>query len=335
MTRLDDAIEAIDLEEWISTYAETKSGGESEVRVRECPQCGDDRFKLYVNVEKRLWVCYVCEWGRDLRDVVVLLAGISGRGLTDIRLEILAEARPARRRRQKEEEEESPQVQGVDIPGAPLTSGMVGQQVWRYAQRRGLTAADVQRFGLLAAYKAPTKRGNQVKGPWLVFPVRVGGAALAWQGRRLTGEDPKYLIGGETKQTLWPLDSVTEQLYVRQAGTRTLYLAEGVFDALGLQRMGLPALCTFGKSLSRAQEDIVRRLRPAELVLVWDADAAREVRRTAKRLPLTVRVGVVDLRADSKLDPGDALVDSDVAEWVRRRVGVVHDARRWRPRQAA
>lgn len=93
--RLQEAAELLDLEGWLDQYVGIKHGGGHERRLEVCPKCGNDEYKLYVNVELRLWTCYVCGWGKFQRDISVLMAEVSGRSLFAIRKELLETVRPA------------------------------------------------------------------------------------------------------------------------------------------------------------------------------------------------------------------------------------------------
>src|SRR5690348_5938740 len=94
-TSLEEALELLDLGDWLLQYTEGKYAGEEELRILECPNCGNSKEKLYVNVNKKAWQCKVCEWGRGIGDPVVLMAAVSGRSLTDVRIELTKMIVPA------------------------------------------------------------------------------------------------------------------------------------------------------------------------------------------------------------------------------------------------
>ena len=101
---------------------------------------------------------------------------------------------------------------------------------------------------------------------------------------------------------------------------RTVILVEGVFDALGMLYMGLPALCTFGKSISDQQIGLLHDLQPDEVVFAWDFDAYLEMAKAVDRVSYTfpkTRVASLDRSDGLKKDPGDALLDVDVGPWLR------------------
>jgi len=325
---LDDAIEALDLEAWLEGYATLKGSGD-ERQIETCPECGDTRYKLYVNVEKKRWLCQHCDWGRGKGDVVELMAAVSDRHETSIRIELLSTAIPAIQgdpglTQALNEifsaptlDVEMQTVTDVELPGVQSFAGITSQQVLAYATFRGLTDIDVQRMQLRSAYKLPGRR-RPVRGPWLVFPVRVANRNVAWQGRKVVSGDPKYLSSANIHDWLWPLDDLFFKVYKPGA---PIALVEGVFDAWGMLRYNIAALCTFGKTISDTQIALLKEIRPGELMFMWDADASKDYLRAVQRVsynfPVVTVVNLVDPAVHKKIDAGDALQrPAEVVPWL-------------------
>ena len=320
MSKLDQAIEDLDLEAWIEDYDDIKSGGTHEIRVQNCPKCGNSKYKLYVNTEKQRWICYVCDWGRGLADVCSLLAAVSGRPKGSIQLELARSVRPAPKPddfTQKLTEaffpaEEPPeQVQEAILPGDDNLTGVTGTRVRNYAYGRGLTDRDLDHYELRAASKLRKK----YTGPFLVFPVFFGEIPVAWQGRRISDREPKYVSADDISDWLWPMpdDFDSHELVI---------LTEGVFDAMALLRYGFSACCTFGKKISNRQLAHLRRNRVIELAFAWDANALGDIEREARRAQGTFpKVSVVDLSRLNKVgvanpDPGECLENEELSDWL-------------------
>jgi DNA primase len=337
------ALESLDLADWLSEYVDLKDGGGDERRIHVCPKCLDDEYRLYVNVSLQRWICYKCDWGRGRGDVVEFMAEISGRSETEIRIELASLVAPlpagditalleAIFSPEAPTDVATAEVVEVDVPGVPGFAGLSAQPVLNYALSRGLTREQVEFNQLRAAIKVPTKKKadgsiQQIMGPWLVFPVRMAQKNVAWQGRRLRDADPKYLSSEGIHDWLWPLDA---QFYSVYREGMPIIIVEGVFDALGLLRYKIPALCSFGKSLSVKQLLLLEALRPSELILMWDADAWRELVRASDRLKSTFStVSVVDtkLATKKKVDAGDALKDPQLVPWLADRIKHRMDAR--------
>ena len=337
--RINEALELIDLGDWISEYADTKDNGIGEVQVHTCPECLNDKYKLYVNTYINRWICYVCDYGRGQSDPTKLMAALSGRSLTSIRSELLELVPPAPAGditddllqafsgTQKQDVFDAPTIQ---LPGSPFEGkSLTERPVLQYAYNRGLTPSDVQTLGLRYVHKLPVKKGTKfIDGPFLVFPITIGGRPVCYQGRRMGDGVPKYVSGSDISNWLWPLDQTLFNVYK----SKQLMLVEGVFDALGLIKMGHPAVCTFGKSLSDSQLDLLTELKPAELVFAWDLDAKQEVLRSVDRAAHKfTKTSVVSFDGyggqSQKVDPGDALVDPMVAQWIQGRLAAAVDVR--------
>jgi hypothetical protein len=110
---------------------------------------------------------------------------------------------------------------------------------------------------------------------------------------------------------------------------QTVLLVEGVFDAWGFIKHGLPALCTFGKSISAEQINLLRSITPREVIFVWDIDAYKEMAQAVSRLqhvfPSLSVVDVEDERITTKVDPGDALVHPWVMPWFMEKLAARMD----------
>lgn len=338
MARIDEAIELLDVEGWLSQYVTTKSGGTHEVRLETCPKCHNDSFKLYVNTESRLWICYVCDWGRHLRDVCLLMAEVSGRHINDVRKELiqtvvpahtgdLAETLTASFSDNKTAERESAilELEPVPLPGTTNWSSVVANRVLAYAYDRGLTPQEVADYQLTASLRL-----RNFSGQFLVFPVIFNDVVVNWQGRRAhSNNDPKYVSGDNIADWLWPLGHQCVQTY---QSTQCVTLVEGVFDAIGCWRHGIPAVCTFGKKISQRQTALLRQLGVTTVNLAWDADARREIELASVRLRAVFTVRVVDLSEappgfTGKVDPGDAIVHQALGAWLLDRLASAMDVR--------
>ena len=329
--RLEKAKEQLDLHDWLSSYADMKAGGGSEFRIKDCPKCGDDKYKLYVNTEKQLWICYVCEWGRGIRDVVNLMSYVSGRSTTSVRLELLSFVPPAPSGDiygllddafdgKSDYEEDETEFETIELPGVPGFNGITSRKVRNYAVSRGLTTTEIARFALRPASTLPTtKSKKEIRGPFLVVPVVVGGRPVSWQGRKIDNSLPKYISSSNVKDWLFPLDEEFLTMY-SNAG-RVLYIVEGTFDAMGMARLGFPAVCTFGTSVSNKQIALLRDLAPTRICFAWDTGASAHVARTvsavSRYFPETY-ISITDHPAGKKIDAGDALKSQEAVAWIRK-----------------
>ncbi len=125
----------------------------------------------------------------------------------------------------------------------------------------------------------------------VMFPIfDVRGNVVAFGGRILTDEKPKYLNTSDT-----PVYHKSSGLFAlnfaKDSGARRLILAEGYMDVIALHRAGFTeAIATLGTALTEEQARIMRRY-AQEVVLCYDSDAAGQ-RATQRAIPLLKNAGL-------------------------------------------
>jgi DNA primase len=147
-----------------------------------------------------------------------------------------------------------------------------------FLQRRGFSPQMVEKAGLVV----PRKRGDGFYDRFrnrVVFPIRdLNGQILAFGGRVLGDELPKYINGPETavyqkSRVLYGMDQARN--LCRQTGR--LFIVEGYFDALSLHLNGIVnAVATLGTSLTAEHVQMMRGYlgEGGQVILVYDSDAA-------------------------------------------------------------
>lgn len=335
MSRIEDALELLDLRDWIEQYDKTQTVGKGEFSVQNCPKCLNSKYKLYVNENKRLWYCQRCAFGQHIRDLSVLLAEVSGRSLQDIRLEMSRMVIPSvgngeydaelSTRLQlfdvwNENDDLSDLVLPMDVPGNTDFSTHTGKLVTKYAASRGLSPNVLELFQLRCTAELKKRIG-----PYLVFPVIYEGSTVAWQGRRTTPGNPKYISSDNIGNWLWPFD--TE--YVSLLKTRRVVLVEGVFDALGCMAAGVVACCTFGKHVTPKQLKLLKDHGIVNVMLGWDAGTHKDIVRAVDDMTPGFDVKILSLdvsQDDGKVDLGDALTNPALYEAIYKAVDNAIDA---------
>jgi DNA primase len=184
----------------------------------------------------------------------------------------------------------------------------LGQPAMQYLQgNRKLTTETIQQFGLgyappgwetlyrylvenkhypvqlveKAGLIKPRKEGNgyyDVFRDRLMIPIRdIQGRVIAFGGRTLTDEQPKYLNSPETElfskgKTLFALDQAKDGI----SKSDQAVVVEGYFDAIALHAVGINnAVASLGTALSIEQVRLLLRYSDSkQLILNFDADQA-------------------------------------------------------------
>lgn len=322
MGRLEEALEFVDIQDWVEEYVETKYGGNDEIRVQTCPKCFNDKWKLYVNIEKKTWFCQRCQWGRGMGDLCYLFSAISDKNVHTIRKDLIATVVPALgddefvntalAKMIEEKEKDEFDLDPIDLPGIEGLDGRTGERAKEYLLSRGMTEEDLEYYKI----RLSSKLRNNI-GPWSVFPVIYYNVPVACQGRKfLNDSEPRYLSSDKIANWMWPLDitnigNIEELEYV--------VLVEGVFDALAYIKAGIPALCTFGKNLSRSQIKLLLSHGVKTLYLSYDADAHKDIQNTADRVGHLFHTHIIELIPlpdNPKADPGDVLSGIIPESWL-------------------
>mgnify|MGYP001396178845 CR=1 FL=1 len=275
--------ERFGLEAYLRAFgARPTQAGEFELL---CPVCRKE--KLVVNLEKRVWHCWKClrqgppdSVGRrrtiaGAGDLVALICTleacpkeqaysrlvtggvaldlhrIAGSGLMDRILEAT--------------------YQPVPI-AFPESSKIIIDGTLPYLLQRGISYQDVFDFGLFWC-DAGRYAGR------LLFPVYEGGVLVYYQGRAMREKLPgerKFLKSLNPPKT--PGTAVSDQVLFNLDVARLhprVALTEGPIDAV---HAGRSAVCSFTKRLSPVQVAKLVRAGVKAVDLMWDADAAEDMR---------------------------------------------------------
>jgi DNA primase len=145
----------------------------------------------------------------------------------------------------------------------------------RAARADGLTVEALMGAGLILPRQTGTGHYDRFRGR-LVFPIAdLQGRVVAFGGRALRGEEPKYLNSPETPlyhkgQTLYAFHQAREAI----ATARRALVVEGYIDCLQSHQAGFPeTVAVLGTALTPHHLGLLRRY-AEEVVLFFDADRA-------------------------------------------------------------
>lgn len=312
-----EAIENLDLEAKLSDLGvEWKDTNDpSEKRIKTCPnpECGNDKYKLYINLSTKKFFCFICQFGYK-NNPIHLLAAISGRSYRDVKNEILGEAFPSSTSFVEDlhakldiAPDDPPtflnDIKNEEIPNRiPLTDDF---EAYSYALKRGLTKELISHYDIVGSPQL-----KNFKGKYLVFPIKFGQNTVCYQGRDVRDVDMKlrYVSGPKINNWLFPLN--LDNMEKIQNSSKVM-LVEGPFDAVGGVLFGMPTLATFGKHLSTKQLELLEFLGVKEIYLAWDADAKKEIMAFISKFKSKFKVKLVRLGSSQKLDFGNFLETKD------------------------
>ncbi|PFJ16743.1 DNA primase [Bacillus cereus] len=174
-------------------------------------------------------------------------------------------------------------------------------------QKRGLSLSSMEQAGLLIRSEKDGSHYDRFRGR-VMFPIHtLQGKVIAFSGRALGDDTPKYLNSPET-----PIFHKGKLLYnfhqarpfIRKRGQVVLF--EGYVDVLAAVKSGVEeAVATMGTALTEEQAKLLRR-NVETVVLCYDGDkAGREATMKAGQLLLQVGCQVKVTSLPDKLDPDE------------------------------
>lgn len=276
------------LEDVVSVFPDYREYG-SEIAIRDCPNCGDSRYKFWVNPSKGVGYCYKCNYSPHL-SVLLGAAKLSGIGTT---------LKPS----SDEPEDLPPMVRFRDID--------MDHPVFSFLNERGLTCYSLEDYGVQYCPKGKCKSR-------IIFPFfGPSGEYRGFQGRYISnnvpGWIPKWYTGKGTKKSriLWNFDKV-------RAIQDWCVLVEGIFDALSMRDW---AVAMLGKQPSSTQRQLLEYFE--HIFIMLDPDATEDAERIAVDLveDAAFRVTVVPLERG---DPDDHEFE-ELVEKVREHAPVWFD----------
>lgn len=256
-----------DLRELIKIEKSTHTGQ----YIATCPFCGKEGH-FYINKVTQVWDCKRCgESGNIYKllrffDKLYLVQGTSVEVRETIR---------GLREVEEAEEETLTQLPEISMP--------VGWKPFSkpnaYLQGRGVTLSIAQRYEM-----GETRMLSKFKN-YILIPIRDEGRICGFIGRYADKHVPdgklRYnnSVGTQFAQLLFGYDEITDN-------TKTVVLVEGVFDKIAVDRYLhlwndelVRCCCTFGKKISSAQILKLKQKKIRRVVLLYDFDAVKEMKK--------------------------------------------------------
>lgn len=255
-----------------------------------CPKCG--REKLTVNLEKRLWRCFICEhgdygrgnvfgliqWVEDFSPYQTAQFILEHGGPQPVGVDLLPDPGFGR----PDPYAEPTNLVPCDLPNNCLAvTGTLP-----YMERRQISAADANAFGL--GYCTSGWLANR-----LVFPVWENGRCVYWQARAMWDESEHIPKPWRRKDGTWDPDKYRKTLNPARERDGVFYFGSGdvllnleqasTFPRVAITegptsciRVGPSAVATFGKQLQPRQISRMISAKVQAVDFMWDGPTEKE-----------------------------------------------------------
>lgn len=323
-----------DISDFIKSNVSFKKAPYPEIRIC-CPMCEDTKkYKLYVNVESQVWCCHVCGYGMHQKDIVEFMSDISGQSYDEVASQFGA-LTPSNTETYMDvlnkalNNKELPPIEsenGLIKPEVPDYSKVHSKGIIAYLNSRGLDSKLIRKYGIVET--------DYIYGfydKFVLFKFVDFNNNPAFQGRRISKNEPKYVSSKNTTNALYPIKPFNLSLGIV---SKRVWLVEGVFDAIGLIESGECALCCFGNKLSHQQLLFLKQAFSDDTEFVFGFDADKKTREKVEILirdvvPYLKTVSVADTsyrtedtRGVDKIDFGDVLEHKEkLSEWLQNVIG--------------
>lgn len=310
-----------DITEIVSSYVNLKRRGRNMVGL--CPFHGEKTPSFNVYTENGSFYCFGCGVGGDVitfimkienLDYVDAVKFLAQRAGLEIPENTYDDSLSKLRKRVFEANREAARFY-YDTLNSPI-----GRMGLDYFHSRALTDRTIRHFGLgfsddkhtslcrhlkskgfseneiVAANLAfASKRGKGIYDRFsnrVMFPIiDLRGNVIAFGGRILTDEKPKYLNTSDT-----PVFKKSANLFslnnAKNSGRRTLILCEGYMDVIAVNQAGITnAVATLGTALTSEQAVLMKRYAD-EVVICYDSDEAGQ-KATARAIPILRNAGLL------------------------------------------
>jgi DNA primase len=304
--QLDEIRSRVDIVEIVGQFVKLKRAGENWKGL--CPFHTEKTASFTVNPKRNIYHCFGCGAGGDAFSFLMRQDRVAFPEAVRTLAERAGVALPAAGRRAPEADNKLEALRRVMALSAEFYTQSLwergGEKARGYLEQRGVDPEVARRFGLgyapeswnaLLGVMAKQGIGEDAlvqaglalarqNGPGfydrfrgrLLFPIRdVQGRVVAFGGRALSGEEPKYLNSPETPlyvkgQTLYALDVAKTAIRDRSRAI----LVEGYLDCLMAHQHGFgETVAALGTAFTAAQLGLLRRYAD-EVLALFDADAA-------------------------------------------------------------
>jgi DNA primase len=303
--KIEEIKDRTDIVDIISEYVALKKAGRNYVGL--CPFHTEKAPSFTVNQEKQIFYCFGCQEGGNVISFLMKINNMSFPEAVRYMAGKIGVVIPQEEIHGKRagEETERDRINRINLMAAEYFSGnllLPGAKVAReYLRKRGMVESVIEKFRL--GYSLPGWRGlkdfferkkiplylvekagliiSKKEGQFydrfrgrLMFPIEdLNGTIIAFGGRELGNEDPKYLNSPESPvyikgKNLYGLFRTKDDIRKKDYAI----IVEGYFDLLALWSKGVTnVVATLGTALTRNQIGLIRRF-TRNVIAIFDPD---------------------------------------------------------------
>lgn len=262
----------IELRSILHVVKETRSG---QYIIDRCPYCSKE-LHFYINRKTQLFDCKKCGVTGSIYSLLKHLNKLYLLG--DKTVEVEDEIKSIR----QIESEETKKKEDEDIKELPEKRMPVGFKIVcdNYLSSRGITKYDCDKYKI-----GKTKLSFKYQ-DYILIPIYDEGKIRGFLGRygsKTVPEDKlryKNSIDTDFSCLLYGYDDIIE------GETKTVIITEGVFDKISCDKKlrlyedkTVRCVCTFGKKISETQINKLLRKKVENIILSYDYDALKEIKR--------------------------------------------------------
>lgn len=262
--------DGLDIESYLNwrgiDYRQSNGSRGVQLNVRECPKCGREDYKVYLNAENALGNCFGCDAKYTLWTFIKAVLNTEDKRLVAKHIEGAKEALGIVRKKARVTFTVAVDAAGLALPESYPLPFPDGRSL-SYLLDRGISAEFQRRYHLTFCdfgFHRYVKDGEKKRQPFdnrIIIPVfDLAGSLVTFQGRDITGEsEKKYLFPVGLPGTARFLYNGHEAL-ARKA--EEVILNEGAFDVFAAQAAcdtfaktaRIICIGSFGKKLSFSRD---------------------------------------------------------------------------------
>jgi DNA primase len=247
-------------------YKETSGSSGEQLNVKECPTCGNSKWKTYLNAETGFGACFVCDQTfNKWTFVAAALGGVDKKTVGKFfhGMNKVSVFRPKETKQMAVHTE----VESARLPLSMALPTSAGRND-PYLEDRGITSPYAKRFNLRIckygyhSYERDGTKMTQKFDDRIIIPVLdLNGDLVSFQGRDITGKsDRKYLFPAQLPATGRYIYNGHEAMALRAS---EVIMNEGAFDVIPVaiccdlfpEMRSIVPVGSFGKHLSSGSAD--------------------------------------------------------------------------------